>query len=193
MPRSRWATPAAAAAPRRGATICSAPGAPCPNACCSCAWPIREPSAFGTTLIDGIAVLRPRIGSASTMSSSAAAGPSRWAWRQSRSPQRAEGGEPDRIGRSASASIRGPSLASTAGSSVSVAASTKTTLSMIPSAVERNAGLGTSSTAERETRTVIPEKTTALPAVSIVTATASRTASRDPKSDARKRCTMNSA
>jgi hypothetical protein len=52
---------------------------------------------------------------------------------------------------------------------------------MIPSAIERNAGLGTSNTAESEIRTVRPEKSTALPAVSIVTATASRTGSPDPK------------
>ena len=55
-----------------------------------------------------------------------------------------------------------------------MAASTKTTLIMIPSAIERNAGLGTSITAESEISTVAPEKSTALPAVSIVTATASR-------------------
>ena len=52
---------------------------------------------------------------------------------------------------------------------------------MIPSAIERNAGLGTSITAESETKTVSPEKRTALPAVSIVTATASRAASLEPK------------
>ena len=64
---------------------------------------------------------------------------------------------------------------------------------MIPSAVDRNAGLGTSNTADSETRTVIAENKTAFPAVSIVTATASRTASRAPCSEARKRCTMKSA
>jgi len=69
----------------------------------------------------------------------------------------------------------------------------KTTLIMIPSAIERNAGLGTSITAESEISTVAPEKRTALPAVSIVTATASRTGSFDPKNAARKRCTMNRA
>ena len=52
---------------------------------------------------------------------------------------------------------------------------------MIPSAIERKAGLGTSITAESEISTVRPEKRTALPAVSIVTATASRAGSRDPK------------
>ena len=64
---------------------------------------------------------------------------------------------------------------------------------MIPSAVDRNAGLGTSSTADSETSTVIAENRTAFPAVSIVTTTASRTPSREPCSEARKRCTMNSA
>ena len=39
---------------------------------------------------------------------------------------------------------------------------------MIPSAIERNAGLGTSITAVSEISTVSPEKSTALPAVSIV-------------------------
>ncbi len=64
---------------------------------------------------------------------------------------------------------------------------------MIPSAIERNAGLGTSITAESEMRTVAPENSTALPAVSIVTATASRAASFEPKKAPRKRCTTKSA
>ena len=67
----------------------------------------------------------------------------------------------------------GPSFASTAGSSVSVAASTKMTASMIPRLIDRNAGLGTSITALSEISTVTPENRTALPAVSIVTAAAS--------------------
>ena len=45
---------------------------------------------------------------------------------------------------------------------------------MIPSAIERKAGLGTSITADSEISTVRPENSTALPAVSIVTAAASR-------------------
>ena len=94
---------------------------------------------------------------------------------------------------SASASTFGPSFASATGSSVSVASRTKTTLAMIPSAIERNAGLGTSITAESETSTVSPEKSTALPAVSIVTATASRTSSFEPKNEPRKRWTTKSA
>ncbi len=64
---------------------------------------------------------------------------------------------------------------------------------MMPRAIERNAGLGTSITAEREIRTVIPEKSTALPAVSIVSPTASTGGRLEPNSDARKRTTMNSA
>ncbi len=87
----------------------------------------------------------------------------------------------------------GPSFASTAGSSVSVAASTKMTASMIPRLMERNAGLGTSITAVSETSTVSPEKRTALPAVSIVTAVASLASSPEPKKAPRKRMTMTSA
>ena len=94
---------------------------------------------------------------------------------------------------SASRSTLGPSFASTAGSSVSVAASTKTTESMIPSAIDRKAGLGTSMTAESETSTVRPEKSTAFPAVSIATATASAAGSFEPKKAPRKRWTMKSA
>ena len=90
-------------------------------------------------------------------------------------------------------STRGPSLASTAGSSVSVAASTKMTASMIPRLIERNAGEGTSITALSEISTVIPLNSTALPAVSIATAVASTADSLWPKNAPRKRCTTNSA
>ena len=78
-------------------------------------------------------------------------------------------------------------MASTAGSSVSVAARMKTTESMIPSAIERKAGDGTSITALSEMSTVRPENRTALPAVSIVSATASSTGSWEPKNAPRKR------
>ena len=64
---------------------------------------------------------------------------------------------------------------------------------MMPKAVERKAGLGTSITAESETRTVSPEKSTALPAVSIVAATASTGLSFWPKCAPRKRATTKSA
>ena len=66
------------------------------------------------------------------------------------------------------------SLNSTSGSRVSVAASTKTTESMMPPAMERNDGDGTSMTAESDTSTVAPDSSTAFPAVSIVSAIASR-------------------
>ncbi len=49
----------------------------------------------------------------------------------------------------------------------------KTTATMIPSAIERNAGLGTSITADSEISTVTPLNRTALPAVSIATPAAS--------------------
>ncbi len=64
---------------------------------------------------------------------------------------------------------------------------------MMPSAIERNAGLGTSITAVSEMSTVRPEKSTALPAVSMVTATASAGRRPDPKRAARYRATMKSA
>ena len=50
--------------------------------------------------------------------------------------------------------------------------------SMIPRLIDRNAGLGTSITADSEISTVRPENSTALPAVSIVTAVASTADSR---------------
>ena len=84
-------------------------------------------------------------------------------------------------------------MASTAGSSVSVAARMNSTESMIPRAIERNAGLGTSITAESAISTVTPEKSTALPAVSMVSATASSGDRLAPKSAPRKRTTMNRA
>ncbi len=48
------------------------------------------------------------------------------------------------------------------------------TASMMPPAIERKAGDGTSMTADKEMRTVAPDSRTALPAVSIVSATESR-------------------
>ena len=87
----------------------------------------------------------------------------------------------------------GPIRASTAGSSVSVAARTNSTASMIPRLIERNAGLGTSITALSEISTVMPLNRTALPAVSIVTAVASVGERPWPSSAPRKRCTTNSA
>jgi hypothetical protein len=63
----------------------------------------------------------------------------------------------------------------------------KTTESMMPRLIERNAGLGTSNTALSEMSTVRPLKRTALPAVSIVTAAASAALSVEPKNAPRKR------
>ena len=80
-----------------------------------------------------------------------------------------------------------PSRPSTAGSSVSVATSTKITESMIPRAIERNAGLSTSMTDDSEMRTVTPLNRTALPAVSIVSSTASTRFSCWPNSALRNR------
>ncbi len=68
--------------------------------------------------------------------------------------------------------MRWSSFASTRGSRVRVAASTKTTESMMPPAMERKEGEGTSITAESEMRTVAPDRRTALPAVSMVSAIA---------------------
>ena len=68
----------------------------------------------------------------------------------------------------------GPSLPRTAGSRVSVAASTNTTASMMPTAIVRTAGAGTRSTSDKLINTVSPDSRTALPAVSMVSATARR-------------------
>ena len=68
--------------------------------------------------------------------------------------------------------MRSSSLKSTSGSRVRVAARTKTTESMMPPAIDRNDGEGTSITADSEISTVAPESSTALPAVSMVSATA---------------------
>ena len=147
-------------------------------------------------MIDGIPVVRPTTGIASTSSARRAGSPYRTGRRQSRSAQaakRAERCSPLCAHGRANLSTLGPSLASTAGSRVSVAARMNATEIMIPSAIERNAGLGTSITADSEIRTVIPEKRTALPAVSMVSPTASTTGRLEPKRAPRKRTTMNSA
>src|SRR5918998_432780 len=69
--------------------------------------------------------------------------------------------------------MRGPRRASTAGRSVSDAASTNPTASRIPSALVRNGWLGTTMTAASAASTATPLTSTALPALSIVAATAS--------------------
>ena len=76
---------------------------------------------------------------------------------------------------------------------MSVAASTKATASMMPPAIERKAGEGTSITADRLTRTVAPDRATALPAVSMVSTTASTVLRARPIRAPRKRMTMNRA
>ena len=136
----------------------------------------REASLGGTTLIEGIAVFRPSDGAASASRTTSARPPKT----SGPAPEPlAPGGEARRAvlagvhpGQGELVDPRAE-LASTAGSRVRVAASTKTTESMIPTAIERNAGDGTSITAESEISTVAPENSTALPAVSIVSATAS--------------------
>ena len=67
-----------------------------------------------------------------------------------------------------------------------MAARTATTASMIPKAIERKAGLGTIRMAASEARTVSALKATALPAVSIVSATEATMASRSPGSAPRR-------
>jgi hypothetical protein len=67
------------------------------------------------------------------------------------------------------------------------------TASMMPRLIDLKAGLGTSITALSEMSTVNPEKRTAFPAVSIVTAAASSAESLEPKNAPRKRMTTNSA
>ncbi len=165
-------------------------------AACTWLYPMREESPVGTTLIEGIDVFSCVTGNASASSTASAGMPYSHGWRHRRSPhaaKRAERCSPECAQGSASLSTRGPSLASTAGSNVNVAASTKMTASMMPRLIERNAGLGTSITAVSEMRTVSPENRTAFPAVSIVTAVASCALSLDPKKAPRKRMTMNSA
>ena len=147
-------------------------------------------------MIDGIAVFNCVTGIASATRIASAIAPYANGRFQRRSPQAANLAErcsPECAHGSESLSTLGPSFASTAGSSVSVAASTNRTASMIPRLIDRNAGLGTSITADNEMRTVTPENRTALPAVSIVTAVASSAERCEPKNAPRKRCTMNRA
>ena len=73
-----------------------------------------------------------------------------------------------------------------------MAASTIITASPIPSGTVRNAGTGTSVRASSAAMTVRPLTSTALPAVAIVSAVASRGASPSASAE-RKRTTMKSA
>ena len=138
----------------------------------------------------------PTTGAASRTSATTATAPKATGRRHSRSPQAANRGErcsPTCTQGSEPQLTLSSSADSTTGSRVRVAASTKTTASMMPPAIERNDGDGTSMTAESDTRTVRPESSTALPAVSMVSAIASAGSSWEPSRAARKRCTMNSA
>ena len=108
-------------------------------------------------------------------------------------PKRAERCSPEWTHLSGSASTLSPSLPSTAGSRVKVARRTKKTDSMMPAAIDWNAGAGTSMTVESAMSTVRPEKSTALPAVSIVSPTDSPTWRCRPKCAPRKRTTMKRA
>ncbi len=138
--------------------------------------------------MEGMAVLRPMIGAASASSTMRALRPQTTGRFQSRSPQAANFGE--RCSRvltqgSDSLLILWSSLNRTSGSRVRVAARTKTTESMIPPAIERKDGEGTIITADSEIRTVAPESRTALPAVSMVSATAWRAELPEPMREAR--------
>ena len=108
----------------------------------------------GTTLIDGMPVSRPRTGRASATSDDDGDDAVRPAGAATAArPRRAKRGE--RCSPECTHWQREPvdarrrACASTAGSSVSVAARTKTTDEHDPEAIERNAGLGTSITARQ--------------------------------------------
>ena len=88
--------------------------------------------------------------------------------------------------------MREPSVANTAGSSVSDAASTNPTASRIPTTLVRNGWLGTRITADSDASTARPLTSTALPALSIVSPTASSGLS-PVRSASRKRTTTNRA
>ncbi len=138
--------------------------------------------------MEGMAVVRPTIGAASASNKIRAPRPQATGRFQSRSPHAANLGERcslDFTHGSASLLIRWSSLNSTNGNSVRVAARTKATESMMPPAIERNDGDGTSITADSEISTVTPERSTALPAVSMVSAIAWRAGLPAPIRDAR--------
>ena len=143
----------------------------------------------------GMAVRRPSTGRASATSATSASPPVTSGRRQISRPQRANASlrcctAPAQG--SAKRSMRGPRRASSAGSRVSEAASTNPTASRIPSALVRNGWLGTIMTAASDASTATPLTSTALPALSIVSATAS-TGRSPARSAARKRTTTKSA
>jgi hypothetical protein len=146
--------------------------------------------------MEGVAVLKPSRGATRAIRTTRGARPKARGRLHRRSPQAANFGDrcsPVCTLGSASSLIRTSSLESTSGSRVRVAPSTKMTASMMPPAIDRKEGEGTSITAEREISTVAPESSTALPAVSMVSATACRGDSCWPMRAARKRTTMKRA
>ncbi len=82
--------------------------------------------------------------------------------------------------------MRRPSTASIAGSSVSVASTETTGISMPPMPIDRSSGSGSRTIASRPTATVVPEMITAWPACVIVSTSAVST-SRPSRSSSRKR------
>ena len=90
-------------------------------------------------------------------------------------------------------STLGPSLESTAGRGVRVAASTKMTASVIPRLIERNAGEGTSMTAVSEISAVSPGEHDGLARGVHRHGGGVDGQSPWPRSAPRKRCTINSA
>ena len=88
--------------------------------------------------------------------------------------------------------IRGPSTASIAGSSVSVASTETTGINMPPMPIERSNGSGRRTIARSPTATVVPETITEWPAWVIVSTSADST-SFPSRSSSRKRKTISSA
>ena len=93
MPGSVWAVATTRPASARVVTTCTVPGAPAPNACCTWAYPTRELSPSGTTLIEGMPVLSPSTGAARTSRMTSATPPYAIGRRHRRSAQAANRGE----------------------------------------------------------------------------------------------------
>ncbi len=159
-------------------------------------------------VIEGMLVRSPITGDAASSSTASAPSPNHAGWRHMVRPHEwsmmssrpgGSGSGWRRQNRTRPLLMRVPSRPSTAGSRVRVAASTATTDSMMPSAMLRKAGLGTSSIEAKEASTVMALNATALPAVSMVSATEAITTSRSPGvaprrfSADRNRTTMKSA
>ena len=142
---------------------------------------------MGTTLIDGIAVCSCVTGNASTRSSAERGD----AVGERPAPETlAPGGEArravlTRVHPGQREACRPRARASPAPRAAASASrrGRRSTASMIPRLIERKAGLGTSITALSEISTVTPEKSTALPAVSIVCA--DRLGGRQPRAEER--------